>query len=60
MCVDSEGGLVYIFGGWDGQKDLSDFWSFNVETRQWKCISMDTRRFVSQNDSMLSYDILSE
>ncbi|KAJ3288309.1 Muskelin 1, intracellular mediator containing kelch motif [Rhizoclosmatium sp. JEL0117] len=44
MCVDSEGGLVYIFGGWDGQKDLSDFWSFNVETRQWKCISMDTRR----------------
>ncbi|KAJ3006031.1 UNVERIFIED_CONTAM: Muskelin 1, intracellular mediator containing kelch motif, partial [Siphonaria sp. JEL0065] len=44
MCIDSDGGLIYIFGGWDGQKDLSDFWSFNVVSRQWTCISMDTRR----------------
>ncbi|KAI9353852.1 Muskelin N-terminus-domain-containing protein [Obelidium mucronatum] len=36
--------LIYIFGGWDGQKDLSDFWSFNVISKQWTCISLDTRR----------------
>ncbi|KAJ3377243.1 Muskelin 1, intracellular mediator containing kelch motif, partial [Entophlyctis sp. JEL0112] len=29
MCIDSEEGNIYLFGGWDGQKDLSDFWSFN-------------------------------
>ncbi|KAJ3193739.1 Muskelin 1, intracellular mediator containing kelch motif [Entophlyctis luteolus] len=31
MCIDSEEGNIYLFGGWDGQKDLSDFWSFNLD-----------------------------
>ncbi|KAI8614210.1 Muskelin N-terminus-domain-containing protein [Chytriomyces sp. MP71] len=44
MCIDSDAGLIYLFGGWDGQKDLSDFWSYNVVSKQWMCISMDTRR----------------
>jgi hypothetical protein len=43
MCIDSESGMIYLLGGWDGAKDLSDFWSFNENTGEWKCISMDTR-----------------
>ncbi|KAJ3076625.1 Muskelin 1, intracellular mediator containing kelch motif [Podochytrium sp. JEL0797] len=44
MCMDSDAGIFYLLGGWDGQSDLSDFWSFSVATKQWTCISMDTRR----------------
>ncbi|KAJ3265912.1 Muskelin 1, intracellular mediator containing kelch motif [Chytriomyces hyalinus] len=44
MCMDSDAGLIYLFGGWDGQKDLNDFWSYNVVSKQWTCISLDTRR----------------
>ncbi|KAL5034044.1 hypothetical protein RTP6_001923 [Batrachochytrium dendrobatidis] len=43
MCIDSNGTL-YLFGGWDGARDLSDFWAFDEPTKQWKCISMDTRK----------------
>ena len=34
--------LVYLFGGWDGNKDLSDFWSYHIPTNKWKMLSMDT------------------
>ncbi|KAJ3385740.1 Muskelin 1, intracellular mediator containing kelch motif [Lobulomyces angularis] len=44
MCIDVEGRKIYIFGGWDGQKDLSDLWEFDLEKELWKCISVDTRR----------------
>lgn len=59
MCIDPEDGMIYLFGiefqnhellinthtgGWDGTKDLSDFWSFSIQQRVWKCISMDTRK----------------
>ncbi|KAI8849074.1 Muskelin N-terminus-domain-containing protein [Chytridium lagenaria] len=44
MCIDVDAGMIYLFGGWDGSKDLSDFWSFNISTRRWTCISPDTRR----------------
>ncbi|KAH6591184.1 hypothetical protein BASA61_005038 [Batrachochytrium salamandrivorans] len=43
MCIDSDGTL-FLFGGWDGARDLSDFWAFEESTRQWRCISMDTRK----------------
>jgi hypothetical protein len=53
MCIDVEvipssthnkGGKIYLFGGWDGSKDLADFWCFDQEKSSWNCISMDTRR----------------
>lgn len=44
MCLDVESGKVYIFGGWDGTKDLADFWCFDKDSQKWNCISMDTRR----------------
>ncbi|KAJ3206086.1 Muskelin 1, intracellular mediator containing kelch motif, partial [Clydaea vesicula] len=44
MCIDIEGRKIYIFGGWDGHKDLSDFWEFDLTNRCWNCISTDTRK----------------
>ncbi|KAJ3045304.1 Muskelin 1, intracellular mediator containing kelch motif [Rhizophlyctis rosea] len=44
MCIDQDAGKIYLFGGWDGSKDLADFWVFDSETRRWTCISQDTKR----------------
>lgn len=43
MCIDSETAMIYLFGGWDGEKDLADFWEFNINSQEWRCISLDTR-----------------
>ncbi|KAF6032458.1 MKLN1 [Bugula neritina] len=40
MNVNTE--TLYLYGGWDGQKDLADFWSFHVPSQQWTLISSDT------------------
>jgi len=34
---------VYLFGGWDGSKDLADFWVFNSAEEHWSCISTNTQ-----------------
>lgn len=45
MAIDPDTGRIYLFGGWNGSKDLSDFWVFDQEIRKWTCISLDTRRW---------------
>ncbi|CAE6415260.1 unnamed protein product [Rhizoctonia solani] len=42
LCLDVERGVVYLFGGWDGAKNLSDFWSYTIATNQWKLTHEDT------------------
>ena len=44
MCIDSESGLIYLLGGWNGTIDLPDFWCFDIKLQQWRCISSDTSR----------------
>ncbi|KAI8905071.1 Muskelin N-terminus-domain-containing protein [Gorgonomyces haynaldii] len=44
MCIDTEDGIIYLFGGWDGKQDLCDFWQYSISKNEWKCISEDTRR----------------
>jgi len=44
MCIDSELGKIYMFGGWDGSQNLADFWEFDENTEKWKCLSMDTSK----------------
>lgn len=39
MCMDSTNGIVYLLGGWDGYKDLSDLWSFNIAISTWDCVA---------------------
>lgn len=42
MVMDSENQLVYMFGGWDGNRDLADFWVYEVKSGKWRLLSMDT------------------
>ena len=47
MCVDSERQLIFLLGGWDGVKDLSDFWVYDIANTSWQCISEDIKADVS-------------
>ena len=42
MLLDSAAQTLYLFGGWDGYKDLNDFWSYDVAANRWRLISADT------------------
>lgn len=39
MCLDRSGGLIYMFGGWDGENSLDDFWVWDISERRWTIIS---------------------
>ncbi|KAF9426170.1 Muskelin 1, intracellular mediator containing kelch motif [Podila epigama] len=42
MCIDTKGGYVYLMGGWDGARDLADFWAYHIPSQKWILISADT------------------
>ncbi|TDL26097.1 hypothetical protein BD410DRAFT_784120 [Rickenella mellea] len=39
MCMDAERQLIYLFGGWDGQRSLDDFWMYDVQVERWTVLS---------------------
>lgn len=43
MVFDSDKGIAYLFGGWDGQRDLSDLWAYHVSENRWRLLSPDTQ-----------------
>lgn len=44
MCIDEQNGLVYLFGGWDGQRSLDDFWVYDIAKDAWRLLSLATSR----------------
>ncbi|KAF9236152.1 hypothetical protein BU15DRAFT_50489 [Melanogaster broomeanus] len=42
MCLDSDNGHIYLFGGWDGSKSLDDFWIYDIKSDRWRLISPST------------------
>ncbi|KAG0207666.1 hypothetical protein BGX33_006694 [Mortierella sp. NVP41] len=42
MCIDTKDGYVYLMGGWDGARDLADFWAYHISSQTWILISADT------------------
>lgn len=42
MVLDAVADTLYLFGGWDGNEDLSDLWSYNLITSKWTLICKDT------------------
>ncbi|KAF9961135.1 hypothetical protein BGZ70_008355 [Mortierella alpina] len=42
MCIDTKRGYVYLMGGWDGARDLADFWAYHIPSQTWILISADT------------------
>ncbi|BFZ08913.1 hypothetical protein BsWGS_11952 [Bradybaena similaris] len=39
MCIDVLTETIYMFGGWDGNHDLADLWSYHLPSHTWFCIS---------------------
>ncbi|EAU90900.2 Mei4-dependent protein 6 [Coprinopsis cinerea okayama7 len=44
MCMDPDNQIVYLFGGWDGEKSLDDFWAYHVKEDRWKLLSPSTSK----------------
>ncbi|XP_018909905.1 muskelin [Bemisia tabaci] len=42
MCIDVVSETIYLIGGYDGNHDLSDLWSYHIPSNQWTLISSDT------------------
>ncbi len=42
LCIDADREKIYLFGGWDGKRDLSDFWCYHIRDNRWKLLSADT------------------
>ena len=40
--MDTVAQVIYLFGGWDGEKDLCDLWSYNIVSCKWSLVSRDT------------------
>ena len=34
LVMDGAGQTVYLFGGWDGNQDLADFWSYHIPSNK--------------------------
>jgi len=47
MVLDPTVEVLYLFGGWDGNQDLSDLWSYDIEAGNWTLICKDTESMVS-------------
>ncbi|ELU02476.1 hypothetical protein CAPTEDRAFT_169790 [Capitella teleta] len=39
MCIDVLSESIYLYGGWDGNQDLADLWSYHIPTHQWTCLT---------------------
>jgi muskelin len=42
MCIDQGNRMIYLFGGWDGQKSLDDFWQYDIQEERWRVLSHST------------------
>ena len=41
MVLDNNNNRLYLLGGWDGEKNLDDFWCFDITSSKWILISMN-------------------
>ncbi|KAF8828701.1 hypothetical protein HHX47_DHR3000327 [Lentinula edodes] len=42
MCIDTQRRYIYLFGGWDGQTSLADFWRYDIKEQRWVVLSANT------------------
>lgn len=47
MCIDSDAGQLFLYGGWNGSKEVGDLWQFTIASNKWTCLSLDTSQQVS-------------
>jgi hypothetical protein len=46
MCIDVLSETIYLYGGWDGNQDLADLWSFHIPTSHWTCLTKNAEEEV--------------
>jgi hypothetical protein len=56
MCIDPNTETIYLFGGWDGNQDLADFWSYHIPTAKWTLISSNTENEVTKKRISQSFN----
>jgi muskelin len=44
LIWDSNSQRLFLLGGWDGKKDLGDFWSFDPISSSWTLLSMNAEK----------------
>jgi muskelin len=44
MCIDPVNEMIYIFGGWNGEKSMDDFWVYNIKEDKWRVLSHSTSK----------------
>ncbi|KAI9222181.1 Muskelin N-terminus-domain-containing protein [Blastocladiella britannica] len=44
LFVDPHDHTVFLYGGWDGSRDLADMWAYTPGTGQWSLVYADTGR----------------
>lgn len=42
MCIDPDAGQLFLYGGWNGSRELGDLWQFTIASNTWTCLSLDT------------------
>lgn len=42
MCIDQGKQVIYMFGGWDGQNSLDDFWVYDIQDDRWTLLSANS------------------
>ncbi|KAF0852294.1 muskelin [Andalucia godoyi] len=42
MSIDVDGRAIYMLGGWDGKRDLADFWKYDIVKDEWILLSENT------------------
>ena len=47
MTFDPISQSIYVHGGWDGSKELSDLWTYSIVEGSWKCLCRDSSAVVS-------------
>jgi muskelin len=45
MCIDEEGGIIYLHGGFDGEKSLDDLWAYSIADNQWRMLHDHTSSY---------------
>jgi hypothetical protein len=38
MCIDEAEGRIYLYGGWDGERSLDDFWTYSIAEGRWHVV----------------------
>ena len=38
MCIDEAAGGIYLYGGWDGERSLDDFWVHSLAEGRWRAV----------------------